>query len=91
MVDCRLKRNRGVASCKKSSNGKLKCWKKVGNKKYFKTFYNEKDSINIWVFSNDKKNWMVDLDNSEKPIKKFKTEKRAISFTNKHMKKHDKC
>ena len=31
MIDCRLKRNRNLARCKRGNNPKrLKCWKKVG-------------------------------------------------------------
>ena len=91
MADCRLKRNSGLSQCKRSNPKKLNCWKKVENKKYFKTFYKEKDSKNIWVFSNDKKNWMVDLDDSKKPIKRFTTETKALKYTNNYIKKHDKC
>ena len=66
----------------------LKDWKKVENKKYFKTFHKDEGSINIWVFSNDGKNWMVDLDDSEKPIKKFKSESQALAFTKGYMRTH---
>jgi len=67
---------------------KLKNWKKVENKKYFKCFWKENASINIWVFSNDKKNWLVDLDTGEE-LKKFKSESQAIKFVKSYMKKHD--
>ena len=61
-----------------------KDYKKITDKKYFIAFYKEKDSINIWIFSNDKKNWMVDLDDGEK-LKTFKTKSQALAFAKQYM------
>jgi len=66
----------------------LKDWKLVENKKSFKTFYKKEGSRNIWVFTNDGKIWMVDLDDSRKPIRRFKTKSQAIKYARQYMRTH---
>ncbi len=102
MVDCRLKRNKGLASCKKRRNNpkKLKCWRKgkkdvyVSKKEVVEiakvNFSWEKPAHNVVVYDRTKHS----LESSFGKVKKVEhlgSKKQATKRAKAYMKKHDVC
>ena len=96
MVNCKLKRNKKLKSCKKNS-GKLNCWKKEKDP-HFKgniTFTNPHkfNSVTIdinkeFIRSEGKWKYVTYFNNK---IQTITTKKKAIQQANDYMKKNNKC
>ncbi len=91
MVDCRLKRNRNLASCKRRNpRGKLKYWKKKGYK-----YQSQVKDESVFIDSTQHSGWSVikeDKTTGDKELLEIGlTKKQAEKKLKSYMRKHDKC
>ncbi|MBU0959380.1 MAG: hypothetical protein KKB31_05540 [Nanoarchaeota archaeon] len=97
MVDCRLKRNRNLASCKRGNpSGKLKCWKKAINSDDKMTSYGKKSTFELVNIHKSNKQYFVTHSNLwtgklNQRIGSSKERKKAIEKAESYMKEHDTC
>ena len=98
MVDCRLKQNRNLASCKRGNPKKLNCWKKGFDMPSSISYHNPKSSREIQIVKTDygnrgtfgrkrKEKWSTFKFRNNKPVAILKnvSKEKAIKRANKYM------
>ena len=98
MVDCRLKRNRNLSTCKKSSSKKLKCWeKKKGRNDWGRELKNSLITVDVIQETGSKDflfrriEYNKGTDAYRIKVKRAQTKPQATKLAKNWMSKHDKC